>query len=68
MIKLEEELKPGVNVLSFHYKSVRYLGMELIKLNFFNCDIETLIELKIMNYFYPHYVSHFLGLDVHDVD
>ncbi len=55
-------LKPGISIAEFHKKTEQHIGRQLKNLGL----IDIMDKAHIRRY-YPHAISHFLGLDVHDV-
>ena len=60
-------VKPGVGFNDLQTETVRLITTGLVKLGLLQGDIETLIDNKAYFDFYPHRVSHWIGLDAHDV-
>jgi Xaa-Pro aminopeptidase len=59
------EIKPGTTINELNEKANHLIGESLIRLGLVKKD-EPEIE-KIIKKYYPHGLSHFMGLDVHDV-
>lgn len=59
--------RPGVTIRQVNDAVVRILTEGLVALGVLQGDVETLIEQKQWRAFYMHGLSHWLGLDVHDV-
>lgn len=55
--------KPGAYLRDIEHATVQLIGEHLHKLGFLKLDANE----KVTRRYYPHSVSHFLGLDVHDV-
>lgn len=60
-------IKPGIAWNELQQTTIRLMTEGLIKLGLLKGDIDQLIEDKAYFDFYPHGVSHLMGLDVHDV-
>lgn len=56
------QLKPGVLLKNYSREVVDNMGQELLKLKLINRP-----EVRQIRQYFPHGVSHFLGLEVHDV-
>ncbi len=55
-------IKPGITIHQLEEQTEKYMGDQLLKLGLINSP-----NHKSIRRFYPHGVSHFLGLDVHDI-
>lgn len=55
-------LKPGIDLRSYEVKVEKLIGQKLRDLGVIDSQ-----ESAIIRHYYPHSVSHFMGLDVHDV-
>ncbi len=60
-------VKPGVKFDFLQKTTLRLITEGLVKLGLLQGDIDQLIEDKAYLAFYPHSISHWLGIDVHDV-
>ncbi|MBK4765371.1 MAG: Xaa-Pro aminopeptidase [Pantoea sp. Brub] len=60
--------RPGINFSIIHEKVITIIVTGLVNLGILKGDINKLIEEKKYRQFFMHGVSHWLGLDVHDVD
>ncbi len=60
--KAFELLKPGVDMKEYEAKADQIMAVELKKLGL----IEDITDKKKLKKYYPHLISHFLGLDTHD--
>lgn len=60
-------VKPGLKYNELQQLSVRKITEGLVKINLLQGDIDKLIETKAYQKFYMHNVSHWMGIDVHDV-
>lgn len=60
-------LGPGVSMLDLHLESVKMILEGLKSLKIVSGSVDTLLETGVHRVFYPHGLSHTLGLDVHDV-
>lgn len=63
------EMKPGITLKDLQYVTRELIGKELVDLGLINVDDIKDISVKspALKKYYPHDVSHFLGLAVHDV-
>jgi Xaa-Pro dipeptidase len=61
-----DEARPGVVSADLHVKSMRYLAEGLKSLGLLKGDVDGLVEGGAVRLFYPHGLTHMLGLDVHD--
>ncbi len=59
--------RPGISIREVNDQVVRIMVTGLVNLGVMNGDIETLIAQSAHRQFYMHGLSHWLGLDVHDV-
>ncbi len=59
--------RPGVNSADLHVYSMRVIAEGLKSLGFLKGDTDGLLENGAVRLFYPHGLTHMLGLDVHDV-
>ncbi|MCA6223124.1 Xaa-Pro aminopeptidase [Photorhabdus antumapuensis] len=62
-----ELYKPGTSINKVTEHVVRIMVEELVKLGIMHGEVEHLIETKAYRQFFMHGLSHWLGLDVHDV-
>ncbi|CAA0079659.1 Xaa-Pro aminopeptidase [BD1-7 clade bacterium] len=62
-----EQVLPGNPFNAPHDASVRVITAGLVQLGLLSGDVDTLIEEEAYKPFYMHRVSHWLGMDVHDV-
>ncbi len=62
---LIQEIKPGTSIKELNEKTLQLTGEALVKLGLLKKE-EVTNETAIKKY-YPHGLSHFMGLDVHDV-
>ncbi|NRN27230.1 Xaa-Pro aminopeptidase [Photorhabdus heterorhabditis] len=62
-----ELYKPGTSISKVTEHVVRIMVEELVKLGIMHGEVEHLIETKAYRQFFMHGLSHWLGLDVHDV-
>lgn len=60
-------LRPGIPIHRVHEQSCRLVLEGLKSLGVVHGDLDSLFERKVDRVFYPHGLSHTLGLDVHDV-
>jgi Xaa-Pro aminopeptidase len=65
--KVIDMVKPGISIHELNEASAWFTVEALIDLKVLTGDVETLFLLDSYKPFYMHGVSHFLGLDVHDV-
>jgi Xaa-Pro aminopeptidase len=61
------EAVPGISSLDLHKRSERMAAEGLRDLGLVRGDIDELVETEVSRVFYPHGLTHMLGLDVHDV-
>ena len=59
--------EPNATMVSYHNAAVEVLTQGLIQLGILKGSVESNIESKTYQKYYPHGTGHFLGLDVHDV-
>jgi len=59
--------RPGVNSADLHVYSMRVIAEGLKSLGFLKGSTDSLLEGGAVRLFYPHGLTHMLGLDVHDV-
>ncbi len=62
-----EQIKPGTLVKDLQNKAIEMITQGLLALGFLKGNLTQLIESKAYAPFYMHGVSHWLGIDVHDV-
>lgn len=62
-----ERARPGVVSADLHVYSMRKLAEGLKDLGLLKGDLDGLVEGGAVRLFYPHGLTHMLGLDVHDV-
>lgn len=62
-----EYLKPGGSIFEANQQAVKVLVEGLLDLGILVGDLEALIKANAHREFYMHGLSHWLGLDVHDV-
>ncbi len=60
-------VKPGLNFSVLQQTAIQLLTEGLVKLGLLKGSVEQLIAEKAYVAFYPHSISHWMGLDVHDV-
>lgn len=60
-------MRPGALMRDLHLASARTILDGLRELKMVKGDLDTLLETGVDRLFYPHGLSHTLGLDVHDV-
>lgn len=65
--KCIEKALPGVSSLDLHRESERLAAEGLRDLGLVRGDTDELVETEVSRVFYPHGLTHTLGLDVHDV-
>ncbi|AXF76813.1 Xaa-Pro aminopeptidase [Erwinia tracheiphila] len=58
---------PGISIREVNDSVVRIMVTGLVKLGVMKGDVDTLIAEQAHRQFYMHGLSHWLGLDVHDV-
>jgi Xaa-Pro aminopeptidase len=66
--KTVDAVKPGISIKELQELSCELLTEHLIDLKLLKCSREEALEKKHYSEFYPHYIGHHLGLDVHDCD
>jgi len=59
--------RPGTSIREVNQEVVRIMATGLVKLGVMKGEVETLIEEQAHRQFFMHGLSHWLGLDVHDV-
>ncbi|CAK6489724.1 Xaa-Pro aminopeptidase [Pantoea sp. Nvir] len=59
--------RPGVSIRDVNEEVVRIMVSGLVELGILQGDVETLIAEEAHRQFFMHGLSHWLGLDVHDV-
>ena len=62
-----EKARPGVISADLHVHSMRVIADGLKSLGLLKGDTDGLVEGGAVRLFYPHGLTHMLGLDVHDV-
>jgi Xaa-Pro dipeptidase len=62
-----EKARPGINSAELHLYSMRVIAEGLKSLGLLRGDTDGLLENGAVRLFYPHGLTHMLGLDVHDV-
>lgn len=62
-----DKARPGIVSADLHVFSMRKLAEGLRDLGLLHGDIDGLVEGGAVRLFYPHGLTHMLGLDVHDV-
>jgi Xaa-Pro dipeptidase len=60
-------LKVGTQYIDNHVLTMHQLAGLLKEFQIINLEPDSAVELDLIKYFMPHNVSHFLGLQVHDV-
>lgn len=65
--KALELFRPGTSIREVNDHVVRIMVSGLVKLGVMKGDVDTLIAEQAHRQFYMHGLSHWLGLDVHDV-
>lgn len=62
-------LKPGINWQEMHILAENVMLEGLQKLNFFKADatLDELKEKRLIYYFFPHGLGHYIGTYVHDL-
>lgn len=59
--------QPGINSAELHLYSMRVIAEGLKSLGLLRGETDGLVENGAVRLFYPHGLTHMLGLDVHDV-
>lgn len=59
--------RPGINSAELHMHSMRVIADGLKSLGLLKGETDGLVENGAVRLFYPHGLTHMLGLDVHDV-
>jgi Xaa-Pro aminopeptidase len=62
-----EVVRPGTPASQVHRAAMNALISGLVELEVLEGDVDSLMERKSYERFFPHQTSHWLGLDVHDV-
>ncbi len=65
--KCIENSRPGVISADLHVQSMRLIAEGLRGLGLLKGELDGLVEGGAVRLFYPHGLTHMLGLDVHDV-
>jgi Xaa-Pro dipeptidase len=60
-------IKPNINWLDIAYECNKLIVLCLLKYNFIKGTFQQLMHYHIYQFFMPHKLAHFIGLDVHDV-
>ena len=66
MKNVESAIKPGVTIKELNHKMVEELTEKHIQLGLYKREDLELSEEPLWKKYFPHGVSHFIGLDVHD--
>jgi Xaa-Pro aminopeptidase len=61
-----EAVKPGITIRELHQISAKTISEGLLELGILEGDLDAVMENRLYGKFFPHGVSHHLGLDVHD--
>lgn len=67
LYKALELLRPGTSIREVNAEVVRIMVTGLVELGVMSGDVDTLIAEQAHRQFFMHGLSHWLGLDVHDV-
>lgn len=71
VLKIQKQIlamiRPGIPFKTLQDKTIELSVQTLLDLGFLKGKPNEIIEQKAYQKFYPHGVSHFLGMDVHDV-
>lgn len=62
-----EALRPGLLKQEVEQMTARLLTAELVDLKILSGEVDALVEQQAYRAYYMHSVSHWLGIDVHDV-
>jgi len=62
-----ERARPGIVSADLHVHSMRVIAEGLKSLGLLKGEVDGLVENGAVRLFYPHGLTHMLGLDVHDV-
>ena len=65
--ELVTQIEKGVTQAELHNRSYWAMATFMKTHGFITCSEEEAIDVKLIDYFYPHRLGHFLGLQVHDV-
>jgi Xaa-Pro aminopeptidase len=65
--KALEMFKPGISIHEVNEQVIRIMVAALIDLGIMKGTVEQLVEQQTHRQFFMHGLSHWLGLDVHDV-
>ncbi len=65
--KSMDKARPGITSLELHQYSCRIVAEGLRNLGILKGSTDELVESEAVRVFYPHGLTHMLGLDVHDV-
>src|SRR5690606_15311362 len=59
--------KPGANLPSLHAAATEVIGQGLIDLGLIKEGLDEALEAGVVKRFFPHGLSHWIGMDVHDL-
>ena len=65
--RIVSQIATGMTQAELHTHSCRAVADYMVANQFATCSAEALYQADIVKTFYPHGLSHFLGLQVHDV-
>lgn len=60
-------INPETTHIGLYEQSYKAIAQFMVDSGFVNCSVNALCDSDVVSYFYPHGLSHFLGLQVHDV-
>ena len=66
--KTVNAVKPGISIKELHDLSAELITDHLLDLKLLKGSKSKALKKKLFTEFYPHYIGHHLGLDVHDCD
>ena len=66
--RLCEAMQPGVSFVDLHRQAHREVARLLSRAGLVQMDSDDLFGAGITNYFFPHGLGHFLGVQVHDIN
>ena len=64
-----EAMRPGVPWIDMHALTYKVMAKHLLSIGICRAeyDVETLVAAGLPNFFMPHGLGHYMGLDTHDV-
>ena len=65
-IRVIDRVYPGVTLQDLQKYAIRSICDHLRQFGYLNASLVICQDESLFYYFYPHGVSHFIGIDVHD--